>query len=91
MGLDKPSNCLNINSRFGIKMTKVLQQLTKSGHGVPKLAVGILLVLFGVGFFAMGFDQGQLFSLAPSPNAYGDMYLHEFSHDIRHASGFPCH
>jgi len=72
-------------------MTKVLQQLTKSSHGVPKLAVGILLVLFGVGFFAMGFDQGQLFSLVQGPNAYGDMYLHEFSHDVRHASGFPCH
>ena len=89
--MDKPSNCLNTNLIFQMKMTKVLQQLTKSSHGVPKLAVGILLVLFGVGFFAMGFDQGQLFSLIEGQNAYGEMYLHEFSHDARHASGFPCH
>jgi putative cobalt transporter subunit CbtB len=72
-------------------MTNILQKLTKSSHGVPKLAVGILLVLFGVGFFSVGFDQGQLFSLIEGPKAYGDMYLHEFSHDMRHASGFPCH
>lgn len=76
---------------FEIKMAKILQQLTQSSYGVPKLAVGILLVLFGVGFFAMGFDQGQLFSLVQGQNAYGDMYLHEFSHDMRHATGFPCH
>jgi hypothetical protein len=89
--LDKPSNCLNTNPIYEKEMTNILHQLTKSSHGVPKLAVGILLVLFGVGFFGMGFDQGQLFSLIEGPNAYGDMYLHEFSHDMRHASGFPCH
>jgi len=89
--LDKPSNRLNTIQFLKKKMTNILQQLTKSSHGVPKLAVGILLILFGVGFFGMGFDQGQLFSLVEGPNAYGDMYLHEFSHDMRHASGFPCH
>lgn len=89
--LDELSNCLNIISILELEMTKVLHQLTKTSHEVPKLAVGILLILFGVGFFAMGFDQGQLFSLVQGPNAYGDMYLHEFSHDMRHASGFPCH
>lgn len=66
-------------------------QITKSDSAVPKLAVAILLVLFGLGAFAIGFDQGQLFSLVEGPKAYGDMYLHEFSHDMRHASGFPCH
>ena len=89
--LDKPSNRLNTIQFLKKKMTKILQQLTKSSQGVQKLAVGILLILFGVGFFGMGFDQGQLFSLVEGPNAYGDMYLHEFSHDMRHASGFPCH
>jgi hypothetical protein len=76
---------------FDTEMTNIFQQLTKSSHGIPKLAVGILLVLFGVGFFGIGFDQGQLFSLVEGPKAFGDMYLHEFSHDMRHASGFPCH
>ena len=66
-------------------------QITKSDSAIPKLAVAILLVLFGLGVFAVGFDQGQLFSLVEGPKAYGDMYLHEFSHDMRHASGFPCH
>lgn len=72
-------------------MTNKLHQITRSRNGIPKLAVGILLVLFGVGFFGMGFDQGQIFSLIQGQTAYGDMYLHEFSHDMRHASGFPCH
>ncbi len=72
-------------------MANILQHLTKSSHCIPKLAVGVLLVLFGVGFFSIGFDQGQLFSLIEGPQAYGDMYLHELSHDMRHASGFPCH
>ncbi len=76
---------------FETEMTNIFQQLTRSSRGVSKLAVGILLVLFGIGFFGMGFDQGQLLSLVEGPKAFGDMYLHEFSHDMRHASGFPCH
>lgn len=66
-------------------------QITKSDSAIPKLAAAILLVLFGLGVFAVGFDQGQLFSLIEGPQAFNDMYLHEFSHDMRHASGFPCH
>ena len=80
-----------MNSRFEMKMTKVLQQLTKSQGKVPKVAVAVLLVLFGIGFFAVGFDQGQIFSLIQGHQAYGQMYLHEMTHDMRHASGFPCH
>jgi cobalt transporter subunit CbtB len=49
------------------------------------------LVLFGIGFFAVGFDQGQIISLVQGHQAYGQMYLHEMTHDMRHASGFPCH
>ena len=71
-------------------MENVLQT-TKAGRTVPLIAAGILLILCGVGVFAVGFDQGQLFSLIEGPKAFGDMYLHEFSHDTRHASGFPCH
>ena len=66
-------------------------QITKSQSAVPIIAAAILLVLFGLGVFAVGFDQGQLFSLIGGPQAFHDMYLHEFSHDMRHASGFPCH
>ncbi len=73
-----------------MKMANVFQ-ITKSDNAVPTIAAAILLVLFGLGVFAVGFDQGQLFSLIEGPQAFHDMYLHELSHDMRHASGFPCH
>ena len=70
-------------------------QITKTEHGISKLAIGLLLVVFGLGFFAIGIDQGQLFSLVYGESAYhqvgGMAMTHEFSHDMRHASGFPCH
>ena len=66
-------------------------QLTKTQVKVPIIAAAILLAVFGVGFFAVGFDQGQILSLVQGQQAYGQMYLHEMTHDMRHASGFPCH
>ena len=66
-------------------------QITKSNYTVPKLVAGILLVLFGLGFFVGGFDQGHLFSLIEGTNAFNDLYLHELFHDMRHAAGYPCH
>ena len=66
-------------------------QITKAQSKIPKIAVAVLLVIFGIGFFAVGFDQGQIFSLVQGQPAYGQMYLHEMTHDMRHASGFPCH
>ena len=66
-------------------------QITKSENAIPKLAAGILLVLFGSGLFVVGFDQGHLFSLAEGTKAFDDLYLHELYHDMRHAAGFPCH
>lgn len=66
-------------------------QITRSQAKIPILAVGILLAVFGIGFFAVGFDQGQIFSLVQGQEAFGQMYLHEMTHDMRHASGFPCH
>lgn len=58
---------------------------------VPKLAVIILGLVFGFGMFAVGFDQGQLFSIVLGDQAYKDLYIHELTHDLRHAAGFPCH
>jgi hypothetical protein len=66
-------------------------QTTKSHNAIPKLAVGILLALFGMGLFVVGFDQGHLFSIVQGQPAFHDLYLHEFAHDMRHAAGFPCH
>jgi hypothetical protein len=41
--------------------------------------------------FMVGFDQGHLFSMVQGKSAFDNMWMHEFYHDMRHASGFPCH
>ena len=73
-----------------MKLTNTFQ-ITKTNHNTPKLAAGVLLVIFGIGLFVVGFDQGHLFSLVQGAEAFDDLYLHEFSHDMRHAAGYPCH
>ena len=73
-----------------MKLTNTLQT-TKTNYSVPKLAAGILLTLFGMGVFVVGFDQGHLFSLVEGSDAFDDLYLHELYHDMRHAAGYPCH
>ena len=73
-----------------MKLTNTLQT-TKTNYSVPKLAAGILLALFGMGVFVVGFDQGHLFSLVEGADAFDDLYLHELYHDMRHAAGYPCH
>lgn len=55
------------------------------------MAIAALLAVFGAGLFAMGIDQGHMLSLAEGAQAFDAMYLHELSHDVRHAAGFPCH
>jgi uncharacterized membrane protein SpoIIM required for sporulation len=67
------------------------KQIVRAAERVPKVAVGVLLGVLVLGVFVMGFDQGQLFSVAQGQQAYNDMWMHEFSHDMRHAAGFPCH
>ena len=66
-------------------------QIATHKTGVPLIAVAILLAITGLGVFSIGFDQGQIFSIVFGEKAYADMYLHEFTHDLRHAAGFPCH
>jgi len=65
--------------------------LTITSQHVPKIAIAILLAIFGIGLFVVGFDQGHMFSLAEGPSAFDDLYLHELFHDMRHAAGYPCH
>ncbi len=62
-----------------------------NSDGIPKMAIGILAAIALFSLFVVGYDQGQIFSLVQGNNAYGGMWLHEFTHDIRHAAGFPCH
>ena len=73
-----------------MKLTNIFQ-ITKTNHSTQVLSAGILLAIFGIGLFVVGFDQGQLFSIVQGQPAFSDLYLHEFTHDMRHAAGFPCH
>ncbi|HXW11731.1 MAG TPA: CbtB domain-containing protein [Nitrososphaeraceae archaeon] len=72
-------------------MSNVNMLLVKESSGLPKIAIGVLLAILLLGMFIVGYDQGQLFSLAEGQKAFDDMWMHEFYHDLRHAAGFPCH
>ncbi|MCH7757579.1 MAG: CbtB-domain containing protein [Thaumarchaeota archaeon] len=66
-------------------------QINVSKNTVPILAIVALAVVFAVGLFLVGFDQGHVFSIAFGEQAFEDSYIHELTHDMRHAAGFPCH
>ena len=71
-------------------MSKV-QQLNVSKTGVSKIAILALSIVFAAGLFVVGFDQGHIFSLVYGEQAFIDLTIHELTHDMRHAAGFPCH
>ncbi len=56
-----------------------------------KIAIGFLVVIVLFGIFVVGYDQGQIFSILQGSEAFDMKYLHEVTHDMRHAAGFPCH
>ena len=58
---------------------------------IPKLAIVILATIFGLGLFVVGFDQGHIFSVVMGEAAFDEMFIHELTHDLSHAAGFPCH
>jgi len=66
-------------------------QITKSTTQVPIFAIITLAIIFAVGLFVVGYDQGHIFSVVLGESAYEDLYIHELTHDMRHAAGFPCH
>lgn len=57
----------------------------------PKLAIAVLAIIAIFSIYIVGYDQGQLFSMVQGNEAFDTMWLHEFTHDVRHAAGFPCH
>lgn len=69
----------------------VSRQITKEEVKVPKLAVGILLGVLVFGMWIVGYDQGHVLSLFFGQDAFDQIWMHEFYHDMRHAAGFPCH
>ena len=66
-------------------------QTTKFFNIIPKSALIVLIVTFSIGLFIVGFDQGHIFSVMYGESAFVDQFLHELTHDMRHAAGFPCH
>jgi hypothetical protein len=74
----------------------VNRQIVKEVSAPPKTTIGILLAILIFGTFIVGYDQGQLAQAIFTPigihlNHEQLILIHEFSHDLRHAAGFPCH
>ena len=69
----------------------LLSQITNRSAVIPTVALFTLISVFIVGLFVVGFDQGQIFSIIYGESAFADQFLHELTHDMRHAAGFPCH
>ena len=67
------------------------RSITISKSGVPLFAIILLACIFVFGLFVVGYDQGHLFSVVLGEEAFEDLYIHELTHDMRHAAGFPCH
>ncbi len=67
------------------------KEIIISKSSIPIFAIVLLAVIFVAGLFVVGFDQGHIFSLAIGEEAFADLYIHELTHDMRHAAGFPCH
>ena len=67
------------------------KQSTITASGTSKIAVAALGLVFVFGLFVVGFDQGHIFSLVMGEQAFDEMFIHELTHDMRHAAGFPCH
>jgi hypothetical protein len=77
-------------------MSVIIKQVAKESSDVPKVAIGVLIGIFVLCMFVVGYDQGQLVQALFAPigvhlNHDQLMLIHEFNHDLRHAAGFPCH
>ena len=66
-------------------------QSTIVKSGVSKIAVIVLALVFTLGLFVVGFDQGHILSIVIGEEAFDNMFIHELTHDLRHTAGFPCH
>ena len=72
-------------------MSSSSRQIAKTTRPIPVFAITVLALIFAFGLFVVGFDQGHIFSIAFGEQAFEDLYIHELTHDMRHAAGFPCH
>lgn len=67
------------------------KEIVISKSTIPRSAIIALAAIFVFGMFVVGYDQGHILSVVFGEQAYADMYIHELTHDMRHAAGFPCH
>ena len=67
------------------------KQTTVTTSIISKIAISVLALVFAFGLFTVGFDQGHIFSVVMGEQAFDEMFMHELTHDMRHAAGFPCH
>ena len=67
------------------------KEITISKSTFPIAAIVLLAIVFVFGLFFVGYDQGHIFSIVLGEQAFEDLYIHELTHDMRHAAGFPCH
>lgn len=88
--LDAQSNGLNKFNKPKLTLSQS-KGITITESKVPIFAIAILAIVFAVGLFVVGYDQGHIFSVVLGEQAYEDLYIHELTHDMRHAAGFPCH
>ena len=72
-------------------MLPVPKQVTKPVVRIPLFSIIILSAVCVFGLFIVGYDQGHMFSIVQGEQAYVEQFIHELTHDIRHAAGFPCH
>jgi purine-cytosine permease-like protein len=87
---------MTLSKNKDTKMSVIIKQVAKEGSDIPKVAIGILVGIFVLSMFIVGYDQGQLVQELAAPmgihlNHDQIMLIHEFNHDLRHAAGFPCH
>ena len=54
----------------------VSKQITNDINTIPKTVVGVLLGILVLGMFMVGYDQGNLFSLAQGNQAFDTMWMH---------------
>ena len=88
--MDKPSYCLNTAS-LTIYYPVDSKADSKESPSVPRIAVGILIAILLFAMSSVGSDQVHLFSMIQGQQAFDVKWIHEYYHDMRHASGFPCH
>ncbi|HEY4681193.1 MAG TPA: CbtB domain-containing protein [Nitrosarchaeum sp.] len=67
------------------------RSITISKSEVPLYSIILLAGIFAFGLFIVGYDQGHIFSIVLGEDAYAEQFIHELTHDMRHAAGFPCH